>query len=687
MGRDLDSSKVAQIQEARRCERGRRKMNTRIGGCWMPSNGEYKMTVDLNVLDHLGINLYSNIAAVLTEAVANAWDADAENVEIEIGPENKWIEIKDDGIGMSIDDMNNKYLRVGYRRRDEDQDTGRKTVKERPVMGRKGLGKLSLFSIANTIEVHSARNGESHGLRMSIDGIHKSVQDKEPFYRPEPLLQDQIRTTNGTVILLKDIKRQRFGRGVSALRKRLSRRFSVIGQSHGFKILIDGNPLSTADRGDLPVVQFLWSFGNDKPDLSSAPQLLEMEALPDRLNDWADDWIVGGWIGTARLPKQLDSDDAGNLNSIVVFARGRLFHENILDKLNDGRLYTKYLTGQIEADFLDADDAPDIATSDRQRVQEDDPRYVQLIVFLKKQLTQVEKRWTEWRRLHEVEKAKETSPALVEWLDSLPEGFRKSAETLIAKLSALPLEQEEDRKLMYKHGILAFERMKLRGSADELATNIDNIDKLLSILADRDALEASLYQDIVGSRLDAIRDFQGIVDDDAQERVLQKYLFNHLWLLDSSWERATTNQFMETRLTTEGVLTQDLTEKERLGRVDIAYRTMAGKHVIVELKRANRKMQLLELQEQGQTYVDKLKKIMRAQGDQTPNIEVIFVLGTPINEEGANPDRLKASMLAISPGSRIVHYDSLIKGAREAYSEYFEKSKQLDKLGGIVDRI
>ena len=31
----------------------------------------YKMTVDLNVLNHLGINLYSNITAVLTEAVTN----------------------------------------------------------------------------------------------------------------------------------------------------------------------------------------------------------------------------------------------------------------------------------------------------------------------------------------------------------------------------------------------------------------------------------------------------------------------------------------------------------------------------------------------------------------------------------------------------------------------------------------
>lgn len=653
----------------------------------MADNDQYKMTVDLNVLDHLGINLYSNIAAVLTEAVANAWDADAAKVEITIDPDGKFVEIKDDGIGLSIVDMNTKYLRVGYRRREEDQETGRTTAKGRPVMGRKGLGKLSLFSIANTIEVHSAKNGEVHGLRMSVDAIHESVQKKEPFYSPESLSPESVKVDQGTLILLKDIKRQRLGRGASALRKRLSRRFSVIGETHGFKIFIDGYPISAADRGDLPMVQFLWVLGDEEPDLSSAAELLEQETLPDSLGEWEDGWTVKGWIGTARLPKQLDSDDAGNLNSIVVFARGRLFHENILDKLNDGRLYTKYLTGQIEADFLDEDEAPDIATSDRQRVQEDDPRYMRLIAFLKKRLTQVEKRWTEWRRIHEVEKAKETSPALAQWFESLPDGFRKSAETLIAKLSALPVDHEEDRKLMYRHGILAFERMKLRGSTEELADQLHDIDKLLAILSDRDALEASLYRDIVKSRLDAIKDFQGIADDDAKESVLQKYLFNHLWLLDPAWERATASEVMETRLTTDGVLTQNMTEKERLGRVDIAYRTMAGKHIIVELKRVKRKMKLLDVQEQGQTYVDKLKKILLAQGEATPNIEVVFVLGEPIDEEGNNPERLKSSMAAISPGSRIVHYDSLIKGAQEAYSEFLQKSKQLDKLEEIVDNI
>lgn len=32
----------------------------------------FEITVDLNVLKHLGIKLYSNIAAVLTKAISNA---------------------------------------------------------------------------------------------------------------------------------------------------------------------------------------------------------------------------------------------------------------------------------------------------------------------------------------------------------------------------------------------------------------------------------------------------------------------------------------------------------------------------------------------------------------------------------------------------------------------------------------
>jgi hypothetical protein len=647
---------------------------------------QYEMTVDLNVLEHLGINLYSNIAAVLTETVANAWDADASKVEITVDPNHEWIRIEDDGVGMSVSELNGKYLRVGYRRRDEGDSYARKTAKERVVMGRKGLGKLSLFSIANVVELQSATDGRANGFRMTIEGIKQAAAAKTS-YRPEPLGGGDLTIERGTRIVLKEIKRQRLGKGVVALRKRLARRFSIIGQAYGFQVSIDGEPITPGDRGDLPKAQFLWFFEGSEPEATSIVHVLEREALPARFDAWDATWRVSGWLGTARRPKDLDDEEAGNLNGIVVFARGRLVHENVLDRLNDGRLYTKYLTGQIEADLLDIDGQPDIATSDRQRIQEDDERFVQLIAFLRSSLTQIEKRWNEWRRKHEIEKLKEASPALAEWFESLGEGYKKSAEKLIAKLGALPVDEEEDRKLLYRHGVLAFERMKLRGSTEELVAGIYDLDKLLALLADRDALEASLYRDIVKSRLEAIGKFANLVDDEAKEKVLQKYLFDHLWLLDPSWERATGSELMEKRLTEAGVVVDDLTEKEKLGRVDIKYRTAAGKHIIVELKKADRKMKLLELQAQGQTYVDKLRKILAAQGQAMPNIEIVFVIGKPIDEETANPARLKASMEAIAPGSRIIHYDILIRGAQEAYAKYLEQSKKLDKLEKIVEAI
>ena len=79
----------------------------------------YHMTLSLNLLNHLGINLYSNVPAVLSEVVANAWDADAEKVVICINKTGKEIVLTDDGDGMNLDDINRKYLTIGFRRRDE----------------------------------------------------------------------------------------------------------------------------------------------------------------------------------------------------------------------------------------------------------------------------------------------------------------------------------------------------------------------------------------------------------------------------------------------------------------------------------------------------------------------------------------------------------------------------------------
>src|SRR5208283_324416 len=104
------------------------------------------MTLSLNVLNHLGLNLYSNIPAVLSEIVANAWDADAKLVTITVDKGTETITIKDDGTGMDRDAVIDRFLAVGFKRR----ELGEETPGGRKPMGRKGIGKLSTFSIART---------------------------------------------------------------------------------------------------------------------------------------------------------------------------------------------------------------------------------------------------------------------------------------------------------------------------------------------------------------------------------------------------------------------------------------------------------------------------------------------------------------------------------------------------------
>ena len=643
----------------------------------------YEMTVDLNVLDHLGINLYSNIAAVLTEAVANAWDADAHNVNIGIDKKDGIIVIADDGYGMTIDDVNNKYLHIGYRRRVTESD---KTPEGRPIMGRKGLGKLSLFSIADIIEVRSFKDKKAHGLKMNVADIRKALKANKVSYSPSVLPKKDVKIKKGTEITLRKITRPKLFDSLSVLRTQLARRFSVIGEAFKFMVNVNGKKITFADREELTKAQFLWRIGDVAITLPRGCNIKEDKTIvPPKGKGVVK---IRGWIATSNVPRDL-STPAGNLNSIVVMARGRLIQENILDKLNMGQMYTKYLTGQIEADVLDDTNDKDIATSDRQRLQEDDPRYVALLKTLRLVLSKIESEWSELRKKYEVAKVKTEIPAVAEWLDGLPGGYRKSAEKVVAQISTLPIEQPEERKTLLRHGILAFERLKLTGTVDDFVQGLSNVDQLLKILADRDSLESSLYRDIIKSRLEAIKSFAGLVDAKKKEAVLQKYLFNHLWLLDPMWDRATDSARIEQTLKKEyQEFADDLTEKERKGRLDIRYKTNAGAHIIVELKKSDRRMTVAELVEQGEKYKSALTKCLAKMGELNPNIQLVFVLGLPVVQEGTTALGAAYVRKMLSPlDARVVYYDEMIESANKAYSEYLEQSKKMDRLDAILDQI
>ncbi|WP_417313148.1 ATP-binding protein [Enterobacter sp.] len=646
----------------------------------------YEMQVSLSVLGHLGINLYSNVAAVITETVANAWDADATEVHIRLSPDE--ITISDNGFGMTISDMNSKYLTVGYQKRNNKDQL--LTPMGRLPMGRKGIGKLSLFSIAKTVIVESIKDGEQHGLVMKVPEIEHAIKNGDGRYYPEPLDAALVTVNRGTLVTLRDLNRSRIPATASALRKKLARRFSIIG-SNDFKVFVDGVEVSAKEREDLKHVQFVWDLNSGLDFEKECPGLITVNDISSILAEnplFDPNWNIKGWIGSIKQPSQLNTPE-GNLNSIVVLSRGRLFQENILDDINDGGIYTKYLTGQLEADFLDTDDDEDIATSDRQRVVEDDPRYQYLKSLVKIALRKVAGQWSSLREMQGAKEAKESNPVLVEWIGSLKPASRGYAEKMIAQIESLPLEDKpQEKKELFKHAIFAFERLRIKEMSQELAEAvIFNAEKLLPLLEKQDDLEATLYYEIAKSRVDVIQSFKGLVDNDEKEKVLQRYLFEHLWLLDPSWERIDGSPIMESRVNQEwDKIDAGLSDDEKKGRMDIKYRSSAGKHIIIELKRASVLTSVANLVAQGNKYRQAVIKCAKAVDPaSTPSIDVIFVLGREPSDYSFDPSYTNLQLQSVN--GRVVYYDGLINSAQNSYREYTEKQATVARIAEIVKKL
>src|SRR4030042_3898056 len=109
------------------------------------------------ILEMLGISAYNSARRCLSELVANSYDADAKNVRVtlpDVIDENAIIAIEDDGIGMSSDEIKNKFLYIGRNRRTE----GEKTDSGRLVIGSKGIGKLAGFGIASRLRLTTRKD-------------------------------------------------------------------------------------------------------------------------------------------------------------------------------------------------------------------------------------------------------------------------------------------------------------------------------------------------------------------------------------------------------------------------------------------------------------------------------------------------------------------------------------------------
>lgn len=152
-----------------------------------------------NVIEHLGLKLYQNRPTnVMAELVANSWDANAGNVWIDLCEDEacgKWIGVADNGHGMSHDDLATKYLVIGAPKRNSPSD--RSLLGKRRLMGRKGIGKLAPFGIADMVDVITVFcDGNLRScvwIRMDLGSIKRnSGPGGTAIYQPEVLHDGEL---------------------------------------------------------------------------------------------------------------------------------------------------------------------------------------------------------------------------------------------------------------------------------------------------------------------------------------------------------------------------------------------------------------------------------------------------------------------------------------------------------------
>ena len=648
------------------------------------------MRISLNALEHLGMNLYSNVPAVLSEVVANSWDADAETVNVTIDKVNESITIEDDGIGMDRDDVIDHFLTVGFKRRAQIELT---PIKKRKPMGRKGIGKLSSFSIARVVDVFTIKDGERTAFRMDRDVIKARISSNDSVPYEPPELSDWPKSLKvGTRIVLSGLSKKLSEMTVAGLKRRVARRFAIIGPKFNFRVLVEGEGISPADRGYQSALEYVWVYGDQAETIALAKNLARRaENRTSALKGAAVKAGIqlSGWIGTVGQPRQLQDEEGDNLNRIAIFMRGKMAQEDILDEFGQKEIYADYVIGELHCEDLDNDSLDDIATSSRQSIKEDDPRFQAVRDLILAELRHIAGRWSDWRREDGAKQAASV-PEVSSWLNALQGATKTKAERWVGRLNVIRSETDTDKKELLKASILAFESYRRKEQLEKLEDISDeSLPELLSIFQDIDDLELSYYGQIVKLRVGVIKALQDKLSRNDKEAVLRDYIFDHLWLLDMSWERARGSEHVET--TVNKFLrdnTKSLPKAERRNRIDIGYRASSGKHVIIELKRASVAVPLDTLTKQIRKYRDGARRILDKSGEyKSWPLEIICLLGTPPPEyaTATGPIGVQKSLAAVD--ARIVFYDELLNNAQQAYADYLEEHVKIDKLWSVFQAI
>jgi len=565
----------------------------------MPNTSQPE-TIDLSItvlgrtLEHLGVQMYKRRDTAIAELVANSWDAGADRVDIRIpapedyDPLKSAITIIDDGSGMSSEQVQNEYLVVGRNRR----QSGGTGAKSRPVMGKKGIGKLAGFGLAGKMEVCTWRDNRSTAFTLDIHNLktQSGTTGTVPIKGTATTIPDWAVSDAGTRLVLSDLK-HKSPLDADKLSEALSRRFS------------------RRTRGEMKI--FVNGVEVGEPALDIEERFPPTGYYTENLEDGNEvRYYYAFTKGTIKSPE---------LRGFTIYVRGKTaqappFFFNV-EGTASGQHSTRYVTGAIEADFLDAglDDQSDLISTDRQEIDWESEKTKQLHEWGDKFARKVLRECTE-RKGKKLEGWILQDEGIASRVGKLDGPSQKQITKFLRILGEAEPEQERSLELADSL-VRAFEYRHFHdviSELDSIADDPEGLAKFLGNIREWKLLESRAVLEIVKGRLGIIRKFHEMIVNNAPETKsknvsdnMHDLIAGSPWLLNPEWQVLAEEKAISKQLSEWGAA--EIPDEEERMRYD--FLALSGEHrlVIIEIKRSGHTVTLDDLQ-RLERYKDRLAK-------------------------------------------------------------------------------
>ncbi len=314
---------------------------------------------------------------------------------------------------------------------------------------------------------------------------------------------------------------------------------------------------------------------------------------------------------------------SAQLRGFTIYVRGKTaqappFYFDV-EGTASGQHATKYLTGEIEADFLDIndDDESDLISTDRQEIDWESDKVVAFKRWGAELTRRLFREWTD-RNGDRIEKWVLEDEALSERIDRLKPKTRKQVTEFIRKLGnvepvkerALELAGSLVRAYEYRHFIDVIEQIEVAAEDPEA------LHTLLAHLDEWSVLESRAILEIIKGRLNIIEKFHSMVVNNAPETKskvsmdnLHDLLAGQPWLLNPEWQVLYEEKTITKQLREWGYA--DVANEEDKQRFDFLALTGNGRLVVIEIKRPGHPVTFAEL-----TRLEEYRnKLSQAHGD------------------------------------------------------------------------